>query len=250
MTTPRIYFPRLLEPGDEIELDENDSHYLRNVLRLKSGEAVKLFGTAEFEYDSVVVDAAAKPLKIKVVDKVAASRDEALKITLAQSLPKMDKMDLIVQKATELGASAIVPFVSSRSVPVLTPPKAKQRRERWQKIALEAAKQCRRPDVPEVGPVVAFDEMLEIPAADSFKIIFWEEEGGTTIKCLLKSRPSERNLFIVIGPEGGFSAEEVEHAKGRGFVSVSLGKQVLKTETAGMTVLSIIQYERGIFSAE
>jgi 16S rRNA (uracil1498-N3)-methyltransferase len=186
---------------------------------------------------------------VKVLDKVARLAREAVRITLAQSLPKTDKMDLIIQKATELGASNIAPFVSSRSIPVLTPDKARQRRERWQKIALEAARQCRRPDVPEVGPVVTFREMLDASADAQLKIIFWEEEEGTTIKRVLGEHADALSIVIAIGPEGGFSPEEVEAARARGFIPTTLGKQVLKTETAGLATLAIIQYERGIFGA-
>lgn len=246
MTIPRIYFPHKLEPGDEIELGESDSHYLRDVLRIKNGEKITLFGSPGFEYPAQIAGAA-KQVKAKVLEKVAAREGNAVRITLAQSLPKTDKMDLIVQKATELGAAEIAPFVSSRSIPVLTPDKARQRRERWQKIALEASRQCRRPDLPQVGPVLSFREMLESAAGAQLKIIFWEEEEGTTIKRVLNEHADAASIVIAIGPEGGFSPEEVESARTQGFIPTTLGKQVLKTETAGLATLAIIQYERGIF---
>lgn len=249
MTTPRIYFPRQFEPGEELELDEHNTHYLRNVLRLKSGEKVRLFGKADGEYEAVVTDTASKQLKLTVVNKLPGAAGGAVRITLAQSLPKTDKMDLIVQKATELGASRVVPFVSSRSIPVLTPEKARQRRERWQKIALEASRQCRRPDIPEVAEVIPFDRMLESAAEPDLKLILWEEESGTKIKSALKASRADA-ITVTIGPEGGFSPEEVEAARARGFIPVSLGPQVLKTETAALAALAIIQYEKGIFGAE
>ncbi len=259
MTIPRIHFPSKLEPGDEIELGESESHYLRDVLRLKKGDRITLFGSPDFEYAAeIATDSNAgsktfsKQVKVKALEKLARPArqiQEAPMITLAQSLPKTDKMDLIVQKATELGAHRIEPFVSSRSIPVLGPEKAKQRRERWQKIALEAARQCRRPDVPEVAPVATFREVLESAADSGLKIIFWEEEQGTTIKKVLGDRAAGNSIVIAIGPEGGFSPEEVDAARARGFIPTTLGSQVLKTETAGIAVLAIIQYELGIFSA-
>ncbi len=249
MTIPRIYFPRQFEHGEELELDEHNTHYLRNVLRIKNGEAVRLFGKADGEYEAVVTDSAAKQLKLTVVNKLPGAAVGAVRITLAQSLPKTDKMDLIVQKATELGAGRVVPFVSARSIPVLTPEKARQRRERWQKIALEASRQCRRPDVPEVAEVMPFDRMLESAADSGLKMILWEEETGTKIKSALRASPVD-TITVTIGPEGGFSSEEVAAARAHGFIPVSLGPQVLKTETAALAALSIIQYEKGIFGAE
>ncbi len=248
MTIPRIYFPHTLEPGDEIELSESDSHYLRDVLRLKKGERIRLFGSPDFEYAAEIA-ALSKQLKVKVLEKSARPARQEVRITLAQSLPKTDKMDLIVQKATELGAHKIVPFVSSRSIPVLGPDKAKQRRERWQKIALEAARQCRRPDVPEISPVVSFREMLHGSAVAQLKIIFWEDEEGATIKRVLGENAGGNSIIIAIGPEGGFSPHEIDAARAHGFIPTTLGKQVLRTETAGLATLAIIQYERGIFSS-
>jgi 16S rRNA (uracil1498-N3)-methyltransferase len=249
MTVPRIYFPHTLEPGNEIELGESESHYLRDVLRLRKGERITLFGSPQFEYAAEIA-AASKQVTVRVIEKAERPARAEVRITLAQSLPKTDKMDLIVQKATELGAHRIAPFASSRSIPVLGPDKARQRRERWQKIALEASRQCRRPDVPEVAPVAAFREMLDGAADAQLKIIFWEEEQGTTIRKVMGGNAEADSIVIAIGPEGGFSPEEVEAARSCGFIPTTLGRLVLKTETASLAALAIIQYERGIFSSE
>jgi 16S rRNA (uracil1498-N3)-methyltransferase len=161
-------------------------------------------------------------------------------------------MDSIVQKATELGAHRIIPFRSARSVPQLTADKALARVLRWRSIATEAARQCGRADIPEVNDVLSFEEMLASAEDGTLKIIFWEEESERGIKKLLRDKRYEdaRDISVIIGPEGGFSKEEVESAVRSGFISVSLGKNILKVETAAVTILSVIQYEVGIFGGE
>jgi 16S rRNA (uracil1498-N3)-methyltransferase len=161
-------------------------------------------------------------------------------------------MDSIVQKATELGACRIIPFQSARSVPRLTVDKARARVSRWRSIATEAARQCGRADIPEVNDVLSFEEAIASAEGKALKIIFWEEEIERGIKHLLREKRCEgaRDISAIVGPEGGFSKEEVDSAVGRGFISVSLGKNILKVETAAVTILSIIQYELGIFGGE
>jgi 16S rRNA (uracil1498-N3)-methyltransferase len=161
-------------------------------------------------------------------------------------------MDFIIRKATELGAHRIIPFRSARSVPQLTADKSRARVSRWRTIATEAARQCGRADIPEVNDVLSFEEMLASAEGGTLKIIFWEEESERGIKKLLRDNryEGEKDIAVMIGPEGGFSKEEVDSAVKRGFISVSLGRNVLKVETAAVTILSIIQYELGIFGGE
>jgi 16S rRNA (uracil1498-N3)-methyltransferase len=175
---------------------------------------------------------------------------EAINITLAQSLPKAKKMDSIIEKACELGAFKIIPFVSARSIPRLPPEKALLKQARWQKIALEAARKCRLNWIPEVGNIHTFEKMLRSAGENDIKIIFWEEETGKNLKQTLQERQSEasRDFFLVVGPEGGFAEDEIWLAESMGFTSVSLGRQILKVETAVLAILSIIQYEKGAFS--
>ncbi len=247
MTTPRIYLPQQLSTGDQIELLDDDLRYIRNVLRLKPGEEIALFGYQGIEYRARIDVYAAHSVLAKVIseERIAAS---GIRITLAQALPKSDKMDLITQKATELGVNRIVPFHSSRSIPILNEAKALDRVKRWRKIALEASRQCGRTDIPEVAEILTFDAMLAAVRLDSVNLIFWEAEDKTGLKQILRGAEYEtrQNWFIVVGPEGGLSGEEVHRAKAAGMVPVSLGRQVLKVETASLAILAIIQYEKGL----
>ena len=143
---------------------------------------------------------------------------EAPRITVLQALPKANKMDSIIRKATELGAHRIVPFRSARSVPQLTADKARARVSRWRSIATEAARQCGRADIPEVNEVLSFEEMLASSERVALKIIFWEEESERGIKKLLRDNryEGEKDITVMIGPEGGFSRDEVEMRREKG----------------------------------
>jgi len=248
LTTPRIYLPEKFEMGSLVELTEDNFRYIKNVLRLKPGEPVSLFGYQGCEYRAVIDEITSRSVLARIFD-IQNLPEPAISIILAQSLPKSDKMDFITQKATELGVSGIIPFHSSRSIPKLDRKKAQDRVIRWRKIALEASRQSGRSDIPEIAEIISFEEMLsKATATAGLKLIFWEAESGQGIKQILRSDLNEKKttFFITVGPEGGFSGEEVQKAIDMGMTSVSLGRQVLKVETASVAILSIIQYERGL----
>jgi 16S rRNA (uracil1498-N3)-methyltransferase len=161
-------------------------------------------------------------------------------------------MDGIIRHATELGAERIIPFFAERSVPRWRPEQLLRKRERWQKIAVEASRQCGRSDIPEIGEIVTFERMLRDVPESGLRLIPWEEEMKTGIREILRdpARSGIKEFVLVICPEGGFSAGEIEMARHAGFLSVSLGERVLRMETASLAVLAILQYERGGGKAE
>ena len=285
MTTPRIFSPQPLYEQQLCTLGEEHQHYLRHVLRIRIGDALTLFDGWGSDYQGVVERLDARELAVRIINR-AANAGKTCRLTLAQALPKGSKMDDIVEKATELGVDRIIPFLSSRSVPKWSVEKAADRVVRWRKIAIEAARRCRRLDIPPIEDVVAYDDMLrmaqreediprvarqDIAASSPFcpesgpavknpapvgvrddafsRIIFWEE-GGRSVKSILQGENGRKadHFFLVIGPEGGFSGEEVNSAQDVGFVVAGLGSQVLRVETASLVVLAILQYELGIFS--
>jgi 16S rRNA (uracil1498-N3)-methyltransferase len=247
LTVPRIFFPVSVGEGELCELGEQTLRYIKSVLRMKKGEHVILFDGAGWEYEAEIKTFLTDGISIEVLKK-SRIPDKAVKISLFQALPKAHKMDFIVRKAAELGADRIVSFQSARSVPRLSPDKALVKISRWQSIATEAARQCGRADIPEIRGTVSFEEMLTYSKRESLKIIFWEEESQRGIKEVLRDEKyaGVSDISAVIGPEGGFSREEVERAADKGFISVTLGMNILKVETASLTILSIIQYEKGI----
>lgn len=247
--TPRIYFPRSPVPGESLELPADQLRYLRNVLRLKAGDALTLFDGRGFEYSAVITGLGGRRAQVRVTAKNRIPEEPAAKITLAQALPKGAKLEWIIQKATELGASGILPFTSVRSIPKIQENRVEDKLSRWRKIAAEAAEQCGRFDVPEIPGIVTFEKLLGWPAAGSRKIIFWEAESERSLREVLgENAVGIKDIFVVVGPEGGFAPGEVDRARAAGFVTASLGKRVLRVETAALAVLVILQYTLGGFT--
>ncbi len=249
MTTPRIYLPQKMEEGSTVELKYENLHYIKNVLRLKRGAPLILFDGTGFEYESTIRDITVKSVTVEIIRGKQLSVDSSTKITLAQALPKGNKMDFIIQKASELGVTRIIPFKSSRSIPKVAGNKIHLKIPRWQKIAIEASRKCGRENIPEITDIITYEKALQWPKKGILKIIFWEGETNTGIKEILHSKKYEgiTDFFLVVGPEGGFSNEEIAMASRAGFLSVSLGRLVLKVETAALVILSILQYEKGVF---
>ena len=172
--------------------------------------------------------------------------ESSLEIILFQALPEKERMELIVQKATELGVSAIIPFKSKKSIS-LEEREAKQKKShRWQQIAIKAVQQSRRARVPWVGECRSFYEALKVCDDDGLKMILWEN-GGEKLKSVLRRHQPEK-IYAMVGPEGGFTEEEVEQARDQGFIPVKLGQRILRTETAAITLVGILQYELGDLS--
>ena len=151
-------------------------------------------------------------------------------------------MDLVVEKATELGVYAIIPFVSAHAVPRLDEAKAKKRSERWAKIALSAAKQCGRTQVPQILPLGEFERFVRRSWEQTLKLFFWERERGRTLQEIYETTSRAKSVLVAVGPEGGFSFAEASRAREHGFELVSLGRRILRVETAAVSVMALVQY--------
>ena len=224
--------------GDVIALNDAESHHALRVLRLTEGAQIelsdgqgRLFGAQIISIDDGV--------HAKLTAELAGA-EPPVQLTLYQGLPKFDKLELICQKATELGACRIVPVKTARTVVKLDDKDGLKRRDRMQKICAEAAKQCGRAAVPEVVAPVTFAAALEMMYTESLMIMPWEEARGLNMTRLHSEHPNAPSIGIFIGPEGGISSEECEQLKALGAISVTLGKRILRTETAGLCALSVI----------
>jgi 16S rRNA (uracil1498-N3)-methyltransferase len=249
LTIPRIYSPVVLEKGKLCELGTDNYKYLKQVLRLKQGSVIAVFDGFGHEFAAVIKNFSANSVGVELGQKIETINKQ-ITVTLGQALPKANKMDVIVRNAAELGADTIIPFTAARSVSRIVHEKSALKSARWQKIAREAARCCRSAQITEVLPISSFEDMLACTDKQALKMIFWEEENQKSIKDVLTDQTwaQVKDIFIIVGPEGGFSKDEIDAAKKAEFISVSLGKQILKVETAAVAIISIIQYDRGIFS--
>ncbi len=222
-------------------------HHLRDVLRLKRGDRVIVFDGKGLEFIGNIETISKNEAWIVIEKQLDVFKKSRFEIILAQGIAKGEKMDIIVRKATELGVSRIIPFAALRVVPKLSGEQIAKKTKRWQRIALEAAKQCRRDVVPQIEEPITFAEVLKRyshGAEKYIKIIPWEEEEKNKLKDILNVEDSS-GCVVLIGPEGGFSEDEVVEAKKTGFLPVMLGPRILRTETAAISIAAIIQYELG-----
>ena len=183
---------------------------------------------------------------IFIFDTFPSPTESSLEIVLLQALPEKERMEWIIQKATELGVATIVPFKSERSTSLKEREAKQKKSHRWQHIAVKAAQQSRRARVPHVGEYRTFQEALEDCGKDALKVLLWERRGEN-LKSVLRQQPSQK-IYAIIGPEGGFTEDEVKLAKKKGFIPVKLGQRILRTETAAITTVGILQYELGDLS--
>ena len=244
MTIPRLYLPHPLETGAVCSAAADQARYLKTVLRMKEGDPLLIFNGTDWEYEAVIRRQTAEGMELEITGRRKLP-EAVIHVTLCQAVPKAEKMDGIIRHATELGAERIVPFFAERSVPRWRPDQLPRKRERWQKIAVEASRQCGRSDIPEVGEIVTFERMLRDVPEGGLRLIPWEEETIRGLREVLRdpARAGMTEFVLVIGPEGGFSAGEIDQARQAGFLSVSLGKRVLRVETASLAVIAVLQYE-------
>jgi 16S rRNA (uracil1498-N3)-methyltransferase len=223
-------------------VDAADVKHLTRVLRAAPGERVEISDSAEWEYLAEVARVEAGAVVLRILDKQRFAREPLLRVSLFQGIPRAPKMDVIIQKAVELGVNDVVPFFCARGA--AEGGGAEKRTERWRRIAAEAVKQCRRGVVPPVSAPVGFEEALSAMFSRGPVIFPYENEKERSIKdCLRRLDPRPGRLAVVIGPEGGFSDGEARSLVEAGAFSVSLGKTVLRTETAGPAALAMILYE-------
>jgi len=241
---PRFYVPNPSIQDELLKIEGEEVRHIRKVLRLKAGDKIIVFNGLGKEYEGTILEEKPTSVLVNVQNIFFPQKDSPLEVTLAQSLLKGEKMDFLIQKATELGVKEIIPFFSSRSVPLLERSRRLQRHRRWERIAAEASKQCGRGVVPKIESLKDYSEMLQIASPDGLRLILWEREG-IKLKEVLETSEKNARVFFVVGPEGGFSQKEVDQAEKSGFIPVMLGRRVLRAETASLCLLSILQYQRG-----
>lgn len=225
--------------------DKGDIKHMIKVMRLAEGDTVDVSDSMEWEYQTEIISVDADEVLLAIVDKQKFAREPETRVTLFQGVPKAGKMETIIQKCVELGVHAIVPVFMERTV-VVEKGNFGKKLDRWQKISDEAVKQCKRGMIPQIEEQLQFKDML--PVLKDFDLILfpYENESNFSIKDCLRNLPEGQKpetVAIVIGPEGGFSDKEAELMDENGAVRVTLGKTILRTETAGMAALAMTMYE-------
>lgn len=232
--------------------DAADVKHISRVLRHRIGDIIEVSDGEIFEYDAKITAFEPDLVRTEILSKRGFTREPFVRVTLYQGIPKQAKMETIVQKTVEVGIASIVPVFSERTV-VVDKGGFGKKVERWQRIADEAVKQCRRGVIPTVEEPVKFDRVPELMGENDINLFCFEDEEGTTIKDVLrKAGPAAEaareegrpyRIGLIVGPEGGFSKEESDYITGAGAVSVSLGRTILRAETAPIAGLAMIMYE-------
>lgn len=233
-----FYIEGAAAPGARAQLLPEEAKHAFQVLRLRPGEAVCAVDPSGARYAAVVEEISKSACGV-LLKEALPDNESPLRLTLYQGLPKADKMDLIVQKLTELGAKRIVPLKMERCVVRLDAKDGEKRRERLEKIAREAAKQCRRACAPEVTAPQSWKQAAEAMAAHDLLLVPWEDASGFGMKDARALRPDARDVGVVIGPEGGMGAEEVAALQKLGARTVTLGPRILRTETAAVAACAL-----------
>lgn len=228
---------------ETIIIDGSDVNHIKNVLRMKIGEELEISDGNNKKFLCEIASMTAEEVCAKIKQELIADTELPSKIYLFQGLPKSDKMELIVQKAVELGVYEIIPVATKRAVVKLDDKKASKKIERWQAIAESGAKQSGRNVIPEVKKVMAFKDAVQYAKSLDVLLVPYElAEGMRETKALISAIRPGQSVGFFIGPEGGFETSEVEYAIENGAKAITLGKRILRTETAGLTTLSILMY--------
>ncbi len=225
--------------GDRVALTAEDAHHACSVLRLRSGEHVFCVDPEGRRFEAEI-DCASEDKCTLLLREMLPDNEAPVRVTLYQGLPKADKLELIVQKLTELGAGEICPVRMSRCVAKQDAKDAAKKRERLQKIAHEATKQCKRANAPEIRAALSWQEALDAMKRHDMLVVPWEEASGLGLRTLHDACPEAHDIGIVIGPEGGMSAGEVEALCGAGARAITLGPRILRTETAAIATVAAV----------
>ena len=231
---------------DKATLAGRQAHHLHRVLRLKAGDAVVLTDGSGHAHEATIDTISPDGVSLTITRTQTLKNESPLKITMAQALLKGPRMDLLIRQFTELGIARWLPFQATRSVAKAPPHKMADRAKRWETIARESIKQCRRQVAPEVWAPVSFEALLTEAAEHELRLVFWEEA----------TRPLDRQIehfkgaipetvIVVIGPEGGLTHAEVEALGTRGFITASLGPRMLRAETAAVAACALVQHLLG-----
>lgn len=240
----RFFIPVELFKTSEINLPREISQQISRVLRLKTGTEILLLDDQGFEYPSSLAEVSESHCTASVLTKHLTQGEPVTQVTLMIGLTQREKFELILQKCTEIGVTTFIPMITTRTL-IQKNGDVDEKYPRWKKIIQEAAEQSHRGRIPMLTPALKYaDALAKSKTDDSLKLILWEDEANNSIKQQLRAFKGKQ-VNLIIGPEGGLSTEEVELAKENGFIPVSLGKRILRMETAAIHAAGVVFYELG-----
>lgn len=236
MPITRLYHPNPIVPGETIGLDKNSSHHLIRVMRTKKDSDVILFNGDGFEYAATLLDENLKSCSVLVSKKVRTQRESPVRIILLQGISRSDRMDVCIQKSTELGVNAIVPVICERTITKLKDNRAEKKIIHWQQVIISACEQSGRCAIPELQPIATYTQALQ--AADSSCKLVLAPDSKTGLGNI--QTPGD-DIYILVGPEGGLTRNEIKFACDMNFKEIQLGPRILRTETTGPACIAAIQ---------
>lgn len=239
---PKFFIDKNTISNNQVCITGGDATHIAKVLRLSTGDTLSLCDGEGTDYDATITALAKDMVTLSLENAHPCSAEPSLQVTLFQCLPKQGKMDYIIEKCTELGVSRVVPVSAHRCVVTIRDAAAEEKKlARWRKIAAEAVKQCGRGIIPEVTKVMSIDDAVGYAKSLDLTIAAYEDEQEVSLKEVLQKH-SPKSVGIFIGPEGGFEQTEIAQFTANGIPSVTLGKRILRTETAGCAVLTAVMY--------
>lgn len=242
MRIPRVYYPDTIALEQEFELPQEAGHHVATVLRLKPNRPIVLFNGDGNEYSGIIISVQRKKVIVEIDACLSVSNESPLHLHLGQGVSKGDRMDMVLQKSVELGVSEITPIITERCAVKLEPSRWEKKRQQWQKIIIGACEQSGRNIVPTLNEPISLVQWLS-QSTSSSRVVLAPGASHT----LAKQPYNTHGYRLLIGPEGGLSETEIHQANENGYLSVSLGPRILRTETAALTSLSILQAQHGDF---
>jgi 16S rRNA (uracil1498-N3)-methyltransferase len=230
--------------NNKVLISRDEARHIIKVLRYKIDDLITLFDSEGMTYECVIKAFENERITAEIIEKIENKNSETTKIVLAQAVLKSKKMDSVIQKSTELGISRIIPFFSSRTIPKWNSDKCFDKAEHWRNIVKASVKQSGIRKMPCVDNIISYDEIIS-SNLNMNKILLYEKERNVSFKKIINTITFPSDILIMVGPEGGFTIEEVSRAKQSGFLTTSIGKLILRAETVPIAILSILQYEAG-----
>ena len=236
----KFILPEIFQAPSKGTISGQDARHMVKVLRLKKGAALEISNGRGKDFSARIAAASVDRVELEIIEELSSAMESSVHITLCSGMLKDNKMDLVIKYATQLGIREWIPFFSERSIPSPDAKRMEKRVERWESIARESLKQCRRSRLPEIRRPLDFETVLTLTGSSDIKLASWEKASARL--AALQRQDDAGRIFILIGPEGGFSDHEIELAQQKGFVSWSLGPRILRAETASIASCTLIQH--------